>query len=213
MSSLPKEISVTEIANRISEHLKRIAQKERRHLEAVRKRPPEERQPYDDLPGYQAPHAYQAGRYVGISYISYHTPSNLTKREALHYLGLLDGGHEGQHFKLFRDHPVPDPEAPKVRYIAIVRTDYGFARYAVHRRTETRIYGERIEGQHVGTWTDRSKIVKLNSTPEDYQKLLVAREKMQAKIKEASAEFQSFLHSLSHPHDEQDQPEAEHHQA
>ncbi len=47
-------------------------------------------------------HAFRAGRYVAVRYISYQGTTNLTRDEALRYLAALDGGFKGRHFEALR---------------------------------------------------------------------------------------------------------------
>lgn len=68
--------------------------------------------PHNGKPGglsdYYCSGAVASGRWVSVWYISYQGPSKLTKREAAHYLSLLDGGFVGRHYEAFRRFPCPN---------------------------------------------------------------------------------------------------------
>lgn len=52
---------------------------------------------------YFQPNAYQAGRYVGVCYISFQGASNLSKADAEKYLAWLDAGNVGRHYEALRE--------------------------------------------------------------------------------------------------------------
>lgn len=90
-----KRSPLNELAHRISEHLKRFES----DPAINRYKNPESRG--GTKPYYNAS-ACQAGRYVGVRYISYQDMSMLTKAEAERYLDALDGGFIGRHHEAFR---------------------------------------------------------------------------------------------------------------
>ncbi len=87
-----KPLKLTEIADRITAHLKRF-----------------ERDPvinklnkWDAKPYYNA-HAWRGGAYVRIRYVSYRGTTSLRRAEAIAYLEWLDAGNVGRHFEFQRN--------------------------------------------------------------------------------------------------------------
>jgi hypothetical protein len=48
-------------------------------------------------------HAFRAGRYIGVRYVSYQGTANLTRDEAVRYLAALDRGFKGRHYEALRE--------------------------------------------------------------------------------------------------------------
>jgi hypothetical protein len=82
-----------EIAERISEHLKRFEADP--VINAYREG--------TTLSPYYNARAYHAGRWVRVTYISFQGSISLSKQEALDYLEWLDAGNVGRHFDQQRE--------------------------------------------------------------------------------------------------------------
>ena len=96
-------MKLTEIAARINAHLKRI--------EADPKLNPWDNGPGSTHPYYNAG-AWEAGRYVGVKYVSYQGSHNFSKADAERYLAWLDAGNNGRHYEAFAARPAPAKETP-----------------------------------------------------------------------------------------------------
>lgn len=51
------------------------------------------------LSPYYSAHAYHAGKWVMVTYISFQGSTSLSKQEALDYLEWLDAGNVGRHYE------------------------------------------------------------------------------------------------------------------
>ncbi len=96
-------MKLTEIAERIHVHLKRIEgnpglNPSRQYDKALRQ--------WLDVPGgikqYYHAYAARAGSRVRVCYVAYQGSHNLTRKEALEYLEWLDSGRVGTHFEIKR---------------------------------------------------------------------------------------------------------------
>ena len=96
-------MKLTEIAERINEHLKRLeADKE---FNRPRRFDKEKQEWVDDPKGYGKLYhssTYGGGAYVRVTYVSYQGISTLTKEEAMAYLAWLDAGNKGTHYDMER---------------------------------------------------------------------------------------------------------------
>lgn len=92
-------MKLAEIAAQINAHLKRL-QADEAWNRRDRVDRDGRRKVYSVL---QSVNASQAGRYVGVTYVSYQGRTNLTKAEALAYLEWLDDGNKGRHFEQQRE--------------------------------------------------------------------------------------------------------------
>lgn len=97
MNPKPQKPKLKEIAARIAAHLKRLEADPKAN--AVH--------PKTNMPPFYHAHAYQGGRYVRVSYISFQYTYSLTREEAEAYLAWLDESpdHVGKH----RDAPGSAP--------------------------------------------------------------------------------------------------------
>lgn len=84
-------MTLTEIAEQIHNHLKRF--------ESSSKHNPVDKT-YHTRPFFHS-HAYRAGRFVSVQYVSYQGSSSLTKKQAIDYLYWLDAGNVGTHYRLY----------------------------------------------------------------------------------------------------------------
>jgi hypothetical protein len=92
MSTTATKLTNTEIARRINEHLKRFESDPVINVPMMNRG-------MNTTPYYNAG-AFNGGRYVTITYVSYQSASFLTKAKALEYLAWLDAGNVGKHFRL-----------------------------------------------------------------------------------------------------------------
>ncbi len=93
-------MKLTEIAQRINAHLKRF--------EADKTGVNKPNKP-GGVSSYYRSYAGVGGRFVSVIYVTYQGHSSLTKREAEHYLSMLDAGFIGQHHEAFRKSPPSTP--------------------------------------------------------------------------------------------------------
>jgi hypothetical protein len=82
-------MKLTEIANRIRDHLHRFERDPNINVQTKKTR----------LHPYYCAGAYAAGRFVYVCYVSFQGYANLTKEQAESYLTWLDCGNVGQHWK------------------------------------------------------------------------------------------------------------------
>jgi hypothetical protein len=186
-----REIPLSEIGVRISRHLRRLEAKQEqerggRKDEVGRRR-------------FYVASAGQVGRYVSVSYITYQGSTNLTKAEAVHYLHALDNGFNGTHSALFRSDPPLKPDGPVVRFTSLVRTRHGFALYGVHKRTKTRVYGERVGGEYVGAFVERRAVLKWQATEDDLRRVCQWEKERDDAIQAARVAFARKVKSLTPP--------------
>lgn len=88
---MPKP-TLTEIAQRIAAYLRRFEND-----------PSVNARDKNDLAPYYQAHAWRAGAYVGIRYISFQPVTFLPKADAARYLKALDSGFVGKHWRLPAD--------------------------------------------------------------------------------------------------------------
>ena len=84
---MTKQLSLTEIANRINAHLKRFEADPKINALQHKTRP------------YYYAGAYRAGRFVNVIYVTYQGSSSLGMSEAVRYLAWLDKGNIGRHYE------------------------------------------------------------------------------------------------------------------
>lgn len=189
-------LSMTEIAERINAHLRRleVAEWKRRTAEGT----------VNELgASFYYAGASRQGNRVSVRYITYQGSDNLTREEALHYLAGLNAGFEGRHFEWFRQSPPPEPDAAETRFVALIQGDRfeGYYLYAVTKRTATRIYGRRLGKGYSRSFLPRESVVKLRATEDDLRRINEAerarREKIAAATREANAEFDAVLEAVN----------------
>lgn len=163
-----KELKLTEIADRINNHLRGFELAERGRVKKL-----------DELSRRKHSYSYyhtgasRSGNRIHVCYINYQGGQSLTRAEALHYLQGLDNGYEGRHFEFFRETPVRTGDEPKIRYMSLIRDRFGWILYGVHRRTAKRVYGKKIAGSGwVGSYVDRYRVFKVHATHEDLEAVL-----------------------------------------
>ena len=188
--SVPKELKLTEIADRINSHLKRFELAERDWVK--------ENLDYNEAlnhhSSYYGAGAHQAGNRVGVRYICYQGVTNLTRAEALHYLQGLDNGFKGRHFEHFRKTPVPTGDEPKVRYMSLLCERWGWTLYGVVRRTAKRVYGKKIAGDgYPGQFVDRSIVFKVHVTHEDLEAVQAAQNVLNEEKSQAHKRYEAKL--------------------
>jgi hypothetical protein len=86
-------MTLTEIAHRIHEHLKRLEADPAVNIRRDHKHPG---------PRFYHAAAWRAGRWVYVRYISYQGSTPITRSEAEEYLVKLDAGYTGRHFEMRR---------------------------------------------------------------------------------------------------------------
>lgn len=164
----PAELSLSEIAERVSRHLRRFAAAEKKAKDAATLA---ERVRWRSrfLTVFDGPaHAHVTGNRLRCVYASNST-ENLDRREALAYLAALDDGFEGKAHEWLRENPLPEEERAVLMRV-LVRASFGWTLYAVHRMTPKRMYGEREKGAWAGSYVDRDAVFVRNATEETYDR-------------------------------------------
>ena len=165
--NLPAELTLTEIAARISRHLRRLEREEQKAREEAGTA---HRYDRESRASFWNAGATRLGPYVAVCYVSFHGSSKLTRAEALHYLAALDRGATDQHHTVFRTDPPPRGDAPEVQYQVLLREGGGFVLYNVTKRTEARVYGweaGRSWDNPLRSFVSRKDVVKYRATQAD----------------------------------------------
>lgn len=169
-----EQLSAALIGQRINKHLKR--------MEADPEINPVD--PKHQTRPFSMASAHGHGSSVRICYVSYHGGQSLTKRDAAHYLGMLESGFTGTHWDAFENSPPPAPDLGPIIETVLVQPSFGGPYlFQVTRTTNKRMYGPNEQGRE--TWVDRSRVLRRNAGPAH----LLA-------LKELEAANQADLHAL-----------------